>query len=207
MTKECHQTAFYKVWGFKENPITGRNIDAFKERKVIVEPTSCYWDNLLAKQICPKHRVPVAECPVDLTDAKFDGPFLGSAGIQDKKIPVDKPYIGPSPLLPDKPSEGGTFDVNHYSVYCQTCKHPSLWHWTSEENQAESTAAKGTYGISFSDEQLKEGCRGFGCQCHRNIPGEPVPTMCDVCMHPIRWHDKKGPRCTAIDCPCGRTAA
>lgn len=149
--------------------------------EVLAFSPSCYWDTLLEKQMCPKHVVPVAECPVDHIDVKF----------QDKAVPVDKAYIGPSPLLQDKPIEGGTFDVNHYSVYCQTCDHPSLWHWI------ETTDTDAT----------KTACRGWECKCRRNMPGEPVPTMCDLCKHPIRWHDKKGPRCTAFNCPCGRTAA
>ncbi len=147
-------------------------------------PFTCYWDDLLAKQMCPKHQVPVAECPIDLTDAKFQETerWLGLYG-SGKKIP------------PDKPTEGGTFDVNHYSVYCQTCDHPSLWHWKKQEEKKDNIVL------------LMEGCRGFGCKCRHNIPGDPVPTMCDLCKHPIRWHDKAGPRCTALNCPCGRTAA
>ena len=137
---------------------------------MIGEPPSCYWDDLLAKQMCPKHGVPVAECPVDLPEVK-------------------KTFKGISPLLQDTPHEVESLKVSHYSVHCQSCGHPSLWHWHNEE--------PGKTGK----------CRAFQCHCLEDIPGHPVSPYCDECNHPIRWHDKAGPRCTALDCPCERTAA
>lgn len=168
-----------------------------KAGKSIVDQPPCYWDDLLAKQMCPKHGVPVAECPVDLADSKFleavvkaiptkaeipVGPILTSEEI--KNIP----RIPSGPLVPDKPHEVGE-KVSHYSVHCQNCGHPSLWHWHNEES--------GQTGK----------CRAFQCHCLEDIPGQPISPYCDECNHPIRWHDKAGPRCTAVNCSCGRTAA
>ena len=142
----------------------------------------CYWDDLLAKQTCPKHGVPVAECPIDLTDAinlheQTQGLVVNKAiKSEEQEIP------------PDKPHEGG-LKVSHYSVHCQNCGHPSLWHWHNEDS--------GQTGK----------CRGYQCRCLKDIPGPPISPMCEECNHPIRWHDQAGPRCTAVNCSCPRTAA
>ena len=65
---------------------------------------TCYWDRLLAKQTCPRHGVPVAECPVDLGSKKFQD--LEAQGVK-----------GVLRLAADKLE----------SLLCE-CGHPITWH-------------------------------------------------------------------------------